>query len=135
MQRTIRGTFEVTLLPQQATTDLEREAAIGRSTINKTFSGSLKATSVGQMLAFRTEVPGSAGYVAMERVSGELEGRSGSFVLQHSGTMNRGERALQLGVVPDSAGGQLNGLRGTMDIEITDGKHFYSFQYELPEQD
>lgn len=133
MHRTIRGSFEVSLSPQEPATEKEKTAGIGRLVIDKTFVGSLSATSVGQMLAVRTEVSGSAGYVAMERVTGELEGKTGSFFLQHSGTMDRGERKLQLGVVPDSASGELSGLRGTMDIEITDGQHFYSFEYELPD--
>ena len=85
------------------------------------------------MLSAMTEVKGSAGYVAMERVTGTLHGRSGSFVLQHSGTMTRGAPQMSVTVVPDSGTGQLAGLAGQMTIKITDGKHFYEFEYTLPE--
>ena len=105
---------------------------IGRMTLDKQFHGDLEARSVGQMLAFRTEVEGSAGYVAMERVSGSLSGRAGSFVLQHSGTMHRGKPGLTITVVPDSGTGKLTGLSGTMNIDIEEGRHSYSFAYVLP---
>jgi hypothetical protein len=100
--------------------------------IDKQFHGDLEATSKGQMLAAGTEVQGSAGYVAIERVSGTLGGRSGTFALQHSGTMTRGEPQLIITVVPDSGTGQLVGLAGTMTITIADGKHQYGFDYTLP---
>jgi Protein of unknown function (DUF3224) len=121
------GTFEVRLNPQPAD-----ESGVGRLTIDKQFQGDLEATSKGHMLAFTTEVQGSAGYVAMERVTGTVSGRSGSFVLQHSGAMNRGETLLVLTVVPDSGTGQLVGLTGKMAISIVDKKHFYQFEYALP---
>ena len=121
------GTFEVRLNPQPAD-----ESGIGRLTIDKQFHGDLEATSKGHMLAFTTEVQGSAGYVAMERVTGTMSGRSGSFVLQHSGAMNRGETLLVLTVVPDSGTGQLVGLTGKMAISIVDKRHFYQFEYTLP---
>ncbi len=121
------GTFEVRLNPQPAD-----ESGIGRLTIDKQFHGDLEATSKGHMLAFTTEVQGSAGYVAMERVTGTVSGRSGSFVLQHSGAINRGETLLVLTVVPDSGTGQLVGLTGKMAISIVDKKHFYQFEYALP---
>ena len=124
-----RGTFDVNLIPRSPGD--EGENPIGRMTLDKTFHGDLEATSRGQMLAFRSEVEGSAGYVAMERVTGELSGRNGSFVLQHSGTMNRGAPGLLITVVPDSGTGQLVGLAGTMTIEITDGRHSYFFDYSL----
>jgi hypothetical protein len=85
------------------------------------------------MLAFSTDVKGSAGYVAMERVTGTLHGRTGSFVLQHNATMNRGVPQLSIMVVPDSGTGQLVGLTGTFDIQISAGKHSYTFDYTLPE--
>ena len=85
------------------------------------------------MLAVRTDVEGSAGYVAMERVTGTLHGRSGAFTLQHSGTMTRGAQQLSVTVVPDSGTEELAGLAGKMTIDIVDGKHFYSFDYTLAE--
>ena len=123
------GTFEVKLAPQAPAFE---ESAIGRMSIDKQFHGDLEGTSKGEMLAAQTGVKGSAGYVAMERVTGTLAGRTGTFVLQHSGTMNRGAAHLDLNVVPDSATGQLEGLTGTMSIDIRDGKHFYTFAYSLP---
>jgi len=81
-----------------------------------------------------TSVKGSAGYVAIDHVTGELDGRKGSFVLQHSGAMNRGAQVLSIMVVPDSGTGELAGLSGTLSINIVDGLHFYDFIYSLPEQ-
>ncbi len=126
----IRGEFSVQLKP--VAVDEGGEPALGRMLIDKQFHGDLEAVSKGQMLAFRTAVEGSAGYVAMEKVSGRLEGRTGTFVLQHSGTMDRGAASLVLTVVPDSGTAALAGLTGRMAIEITGGKHFYSFEYSLP---
>ena len=102
-------------------------------TIEKQIHGDLEATSKGQMLTAGTDVKGSAGYVAIERVTGALQGRTGSFVLQHTGTMTRGAFQLTITVVPDSGTGQLAGLTGTMNIIIADGKHSYDFDYTLPE--
>jgi hypothetical protein len=99
--------------------------------IDKQFHGDLEATSKGQMLAAGTEVKGSAGYVAIERVSGTLHGHNGTFALQHSGTMTRGAFQLSITVVPDSGSGQLVGLAGQFAINIVDGKHFYDFDYTL----
>jgi hypothetical protein len=124
-----RGTFDVTLVPKSSSD--EADNPIGRMSIDKQFHGDLEATSKGQMLAFRTDVDGSAGYVAMERVSGFLGGREGSFVLQHTGTMNRGAPGLTISVVPDSGTGQLVGLAGAMAIEIEGGGHSYLFEYSL----
>ena len=127
------GTFEVKLTPQ---TDSEvGDPTVGRMAIEKQFQGNLNATSKGQMLAVMTEVKGSAGYVAMERVSGTIDGRSGSFALQHSGTMERGEGQLTVTVVPDSGTGQLAGLSGKMSINIADGQHSYEFEYTLAQPD
>jgi hypothetical protein len=125
---TARGTFEVTLTPQS----LEWVSALGSLAIDKTFHGDLEATSKGHMLAFNTTTKGSAGYVAMEQVSGTLHDRRGTFVLQHSGTMNRGEPSLTLTVVPDSGTDGLEGLSGSMRIIIEGGKHSYLFNYEIP---
>ncbi|HYO45575.1 MAG TPA: DUF3224 domain-containing protein, partial [Gemmatimonadota bacterium] len=97
----------------------------------KRFHGDLEAVSKGQMLAAGTGVDGSAGYVAIEEVSGRLHGRSGTFLLQHSGTMTRGAPHLSVTVVPDSGTDQLAGLAGTMTIEIEDGNHSYEFDYTL----
>lgn len=124
----ITGTFEVKLVPQ-AHEDNVGDPSVGRMSIEKQFFGDLDATSKGQMLAVRTEVSGSAGYVAMERVVGTLQGRSGSFALQHSGIMTRGEKQLSVSVVPDSGTDQLMGLSGTMGIEIVEGKHLYTFNF------
>src|SRR5580658_2270068 len=101
--------------------------------IDKQFHGDLDATSKGEMLAAGTPAKGSGGYVAMERVSGSLKGRSGTFVLQHNGTMSNGVYQLNVVVVPDSGTGQLAGLTGTMNIILKDGKHSYDFTYTLPE--
>jgi hypothetical protein len=126
------GTFDVKLVPQGEENKAEG-SALGRMSIDKQFHGDLEATSKGEMLSAMTEVKGSAGYVAIERVTGALNGRSGSFVLQHTGIMNRGEPQLTITVVPDSGSGQLAGLAGKMTIKIADGKHSYDFEYSLPE--
>lgn len=126
------GTFEVKLVPQAAEEKVG-DPTVGRMSIDKQFHGDLEGTSKGQMLAAMTDVKGSAGYVAMERVSGTLKGRAGTFVLQHSGTMTRGAQQLIITVVPDSGTGQLAGLTGKMAIIIADGKHSYEFEYTLPE--
>jgi uncharacterized protein DUF3224 len=125
------GTFEVTLTPQAP--DSDRDASLARLSIDKQFHGDLEATSKGTMLAAGTATEGSAGYVASERVSGTLQGRSGTFVLQHNGVMNRGAGQLTITVVPDSGTDQLVGLAGTMAIDIVDGKHLYDFTYTLAE--
>jgi hypothetical protein len=126
------GTFEVKILPQPAE-DKVGDPTVGRLSIDKQFHGDLEATSKGQMLAVGTEVKGSAGYVAMERVAGTLHGHSGTFALQHSGTMTRGTPQLSVTVVPDSGTGQLVGLTGKMDVKIESGKHSYEFEYALAE--
>jgi len=100
--------------------------------LDKQFHGDLEGTSKGQMLAVSTDVPGSAGYVAMERVNGSLHGRNGTFALQHNGVMTRGEPELSITVVPDSGTGELSELAGKMTINIVDGKHFYELEYILP---
>jgi len=126
------GTFEIKLIPL-ATDDKAEGATLGRMSIDKQFHGDLEATSKGEMLTAGTDVKGSAGYVAIERVSGTLHGRSGTFVLQHSGTMTRGAPHLTVTVVPDSGTGQLVGLAGKMEIKIADEKHSYDFEYTLAE--
>ena len=132
MTKHASGTFEVKLSPQQD--DTAKEAGLGRMTIDKTFLGDLAASSKGQMLAAMTEVKGSAGYVAIERVTGTLHGRKGSFVLQHNGIMDRNAPQLSVVVVPDSGTDELVGLTGKMVINIADGKHSYEFEYSLAEK-
>jgi hypothetical protein len=122
------GTFDVKLAPIGS-----GESPIGSMSIDKTFHGDLQGTSVGQMLAFRSGVEGSAGYVAMERVAAALGGREGSFTLQHSGLMDKGAPSLTVVVVPDSATDGLTGLTGTMNIVVTPGRHDYQFRYTLPD--
>ena len=122
------GTFEVKITPQSSA---HTDSAIARMSLDKQFDGDLKGTSQGEMLAVQT-IEGSAGYVAMERVTATLAGRTGTFVLQHSGTMNRGNPHLDLTVVPDSGTTELKGITGKMSIDIREGKHFYSFEYKLP---
>lgn len=123
------GTFTVKLEPQSPA---HADSGLGRMSLDKHFSGDLDAHSHGEMLAFRSVVDGSAGYVAMERVSGTLHGRRGSFVLQHSGTMDRGASTLLVGVVPDSGTDELAGLAGTLAIHIdAQGGHSYTFDYSL----
>ena len=125
------GTFDVKLLP--LANDFAESAALGRMSIDKQFHGDLEGSSQGQMLSFMTSVKGSAGYVAMERVTGKLSGRSGSFVLHHSATMDRGAPTLSISVVPDSGTDELTSLTGKLNIIIADGKHSYDFEYSLPE--
>jgi hypothetical protein len=125
------GIFEVKLAPQKPDNKEAESANIGRMSIDKQFHGDLEATSKGEMLSAMTDVKGSAGYVAIERVTGTLQGRTGSFVLQHSGTMTRGEPQLSVTVVPDSGTGELAGLAGTLTIRIAEKQHFYEFDYTL----
>jgi hypothetical protein len=121
------GMFQVQLAPQ------ETAATIGRMSIDKQFHGDLEATSKGEMLAAQGGVQGSAGYVALEQVTGTLHGRTGTFYLQHTGTMDRGVPSLSITVVPDTGTGELTGLAGRMNIVIEGGKHSYEFDYTLPE--
>jgi hypothetical protein len=126
------GPFDVKLAPLDPAKKSD-DNSLGRMSIAKQFHGDLEATSKGEMLTAGTAVKGSAGYVAIERVSGSLGGRAGTFVLQHNATMNRGTPQLNIIVVPDSGTGQLAGLTGTMNIIIADGKHSYDFSYSLPD--
>jgi hypothetical protein len=128
---TARGTFDVKMVPQPA--DDAAGGPFGRLFIDKKFHGDLDATSKGQMLGAFTAVEGSAGYVALEVVSGTLNGRQGSFILQHAGTMSKGvQTQLAVTVVPDSGTEQLRGLTGKLAIIIApDGKHSYEFEYTL----
>ncbi|MBR8267516.1 DUF3224 domain-containing protein [Burkholderia cenocepacia] len=126
------GPFEVKLNPESLSRVAE-PSGLGRMSLDKHFHGDLEAVSQGEMLAFRSSVQGSAGYVAMETVTGVLGGRKGSFVLQHSSTMTRGQPAQSITVVPDSGTDQLLGLSGSMHIDIDNGRHAYRFDYALPD--
>jgi hypothetical protein len=132
VNRVARGDFVVKLVPL-AVEGQPEGSRIGRMSIDKSITGDLVATTTGQMLSAMTEVKGSAGYVAIERVDGVLGGRKGTFVLQHSGTMNRGAPSLSVTVVPDSGTGELAGLAGEFRIIIAEGRHSYEFNYSLPE--
>jgi hypothetical protein len=125
------GTFEVKLVPQPAAPGIEA-ANLGRLTIDKRFQGDLEGSSLGEMLSAGGAVAGSAGYVAIERVTGTLHGREGSFVLMHYGLMDRGTPSLRVSVVPDSGTGELTGIHGELAIRIEQGRHEYAFEYELP---
>ena len=124
------GTFEVTMNPQD---DKSNDKSLGRMTIEKQWHGDLEGASKGQMLTGGDVTKGSAGYVAIEKVSGTLNGRKGTFILQHSATMTRGEGQLTITVVPDSGTDQLQGLTGKLMIKIAGGKHSYDFEYALPQ--
>ncbi len=125
------GTFEVKINPLPHYN--AEEAMLARMSIDKRFQGDLAAISKGEMLSAGTATKGSAGYVAIERVTGILNGRSGSFVLQHHATMTRGTPALNIIVVPDSGSGELVGLSGSMHIIIDKGLHSFEFDYSLPQ--
>ena len=127
-----RGSFEVKLNPQGSDETVEG-VSVGRSSIEKRFDGDLKGTSKGEMLTGMGSVKGSGVYVAIERVTGTLNGRSGTFVLAHRGTMTRGTQDLIITVVPDSGTDALAGIAGSMAITITAGKHFYELEYTVPE--
>ena len=132
MSERATGSFDVKVTPQKPDTQVARAANLSRLTIDKRFHGDLEGISKGEMLALQTEIKGSAGYVALERVTGKLKGRSGSFVLQHSGTMNRGDEDTHVSVVPDSATLELRGLSGRMKISVAaDGAHSYEFDFRI----
>ena len=133
MSHTARGTFVVSLKPLEFE-GADPEFKLGRMSIDKQISGDLTAKTIGQMLSAMTGTDGSAGYVALERVVGVLNGKRGTFVLQHTGTMNRGAPSLIVNVVPDSGTEELAGLEGEFKINIEEGNHSYEFTYRLPEQ-
>ena len=134
MTQPAHGTFQVNIIPQPSEEKPEGLTPLGRMLIEKQFHGDLVATSRGQMLTGMTEVKGSGVYVAVERVTGSLHARTGSFILHHLGLMVRGVPQLTVSVVPDSGTGELVGIAGTMNIIIADGKHSYDFAYTLPPQ-
>jgi hypothetical protein len=124
----VRGEFDVKMAPQPAD---DAAGPMGRFLLDKQYRGDLDGASRGQMVAFRSATDGSAGYVAMEQVTGTLAGRAGTFVLQHSSTMSRGAAIQNITVVPDSGTGELTGLSGSMTIDVVDKKHFYELTYEM----
>ena len=125
------GSFEVKLKPLVLEDSQAADAKLARMSIDKVFHGDLEGTSKGEMLSAGTVVKGSAGYVAIEYVTGKLNGRSGSFVMQHNGVMTRGAPQLSVTVVPDSGTGELAGIAGKLNIIIAEGKHSYDFEYTL----
>lgn len=126
-----KGSFDVVAHPEPPY-DTVDGVSLGRMSFDKRFAGALVATSTVQMLAARTPVEGSAGYVVIERITGTLEGRTGSFVAMHMGVMTRGVPSLSITIVPDSGTGALAGISGRMDIQIVEGKHFYELEYGFP---
>lgn len=132
MTKHATGTFDVKVNPE-GTDDKAEGSTLGRMSLDKQYHGDLDGASKGQMLTAGTDVKGSAGYVAMERFTGTVNGRKGSFVMQHAGTMNRGALQLEITVVPDSGTEQLVGLTGKMAIIMAAGKHSYDFEYTLPD--
>ena len=130
MTTVAKGTFEVKLVP--LTVEFKELAeTLGRMSIDKKFNGDLEGASKGEMLSAMGTVKGSAGYVAIEKVIGTLNGKSGTFCLQHSGTMSRGEPSLTVTVIPDSGTGDLTGLTGKLAIKIENKQHFYELEYTL----
>jgi hypothetical protein len=128
----VTGTFEITMQAEPPFDTVEG-VSLSRASFTKRFSGAIEGTSQVQMLASRTPVENSAGYVAIERIVGALEGRSGSFVVLQRGVMTRGARALDITIVPDSGTGELAGIAGKMDIQIVLGEHRYELDYTLSE--
>lgn len=129
--RHVEGPFTVKMTPEDFS-DAHEGVVISRLRLEKVFTGALTGTSLGQFIPVGTPVKTSAGYLAVERISGTLEGRAGSFVVMHLGKMTRGAPSLQLELVPDSGTGALQGLSGTMQIRVEpDGRHFYVLDYEL----
>jgi hypothetical protein len=125
------GSFAVTITPQPAEDGIG-DPGIGRMALYKRFEGALQGEARGQMLAMRTAVDGSAVYVALDRVEGELDGRRGGFSLHHRGVMERGSPSLEVSIVPDSGSGELQGISGTLAIRIEGKEHYYDLEYELP---
>ena|SRR3569833_2821020 len=128
----VTGPFEVKVVGQKPDNPQAEKAKIDRRSLDKKFHGALEAESQGEMLGAMTDVPGSGGYVAVERVTGTLDGKRGSFLLQHSSTMTRGVPKQHIFVIPDSGTSELTGLSGTMTIRIeSGGAHSYEFEYTI----
>ncbi|HMK21762.1 MAG TPA: DUF3224 domain-containing protein [Terriglobales bacterium] len=128
------GPFDVKLTPDPFA-DKSVDSTLGRMLIDKQFHGDLEGTSKGEMLTVSTSLKGSGVYVAVERVTGTLQGRKGSFALHHTGIMTRGAPELRITVVPDSGTDELEGITGSLTINIDNGKHSYEFDYSLPEKE
>jgi hypothetical protein len=126
----VKGSFEVKMTPEPPY-DVVEGVSLARARFDKTFTGPLEGTSTVAFLSARTSVATSAGYVALERVDAVLEGRRGTFVVVHTGLMNRGVSSLTITIVPDSGTGDLTGISGKMGIEIVEGKHVYELDYEI----
>ncbi len=126
-----KGTFDVKVAP--VAEDKAEGSTLGRYSLDKQYHGDLEATAKGEMLTAGSDVKGSGAYVAVERVTGTLNGRKGSFVLVHKGTMGHGSMQLSVTVVPDSGTDRLTGLTGSLNIVIADGKHSYDFDYTIPD--
>lgn len=131
MNQSASGSFTVEMKPLGDSNSVDG-VSLGRMSLNKTFGGELVGTAQGEMLTAITPVKGSAGYVAMERVVGQIKGKAGSFALQHSGTMHEGAQHLSIGIVPGSGTGELAGIQGVFKLVITGGKHLYTLEYSLP---
>ncbi len=129
----LSGTFEVKITPLETYASETAGSSLGRMSLDKTYSGDLEASSQGEMLTGMSQVTGSAGYVAMEKVTGTLRGKRGSFLLQHFGTMRGADSRLILEVVPDSGSEELTGLSGTLQIRVEDGQHRYTMTATFPE--
>lgn len=127
-----KGTFDVEVVPQA--NDGGAGSLITGFVLDKEFHGDLKAVSKGRMLAAGTEIEGSGAYTAFEQVTGSLDGKTGTFILQHVGSMRKGEYVMNVTVIPDSGTGELAGIVGTMKIIIEDGKHSYEFTYSFEEK-
>jgi hypothetical protein len=127
-----KGSFEVDVR-REPPFDTVDGVALGRASVDKRFAGALQGTGKVQMLSAGTPTQGSAAYVAIERIDGTLDGKRGTFVMTHTGVMNRGVPSLTITIVPDSGTGELRGLAGTMSIQILEGRHFYEMEYTLPE--
>ena len=130
MEAVAKGSFDVKMTPL-TWSESAVDHALNRFSLEKTFHGDIEGTSQGQMLSAGTNEKGSAGYVAIEKVTGTLHGRNGSFMMQHNGIMNRGVPQLSIVIVPDSGTGDLTGLAGALTIHIADGKHSYELAYTL----
>ena len=126
------GPFEVKITPLEPANKTE-DNSLGRMLLEKQFHGDLEASSKGEMLTAGSVAKGSGGYVAIEKVSGTLNGKTGTFILQHDATMDHGTPHLNIVVVPDSGTGELAGITGTLNIIIESGKHSYDFAYSLPD--
>lgn len=132
MSTHVSGSFSITMTPA-TTPQRSGRTALGRMLLQKVYTGELAATASGEMLSAVTDTSGAAGYVAIEAITGVLQGRQGSFVVQHAGTMADGKQELSVVIVPHSGTGQLQGISGTMAIRIEAGQHFYDLDYALPQ--